>query len=573
MKNSEIAKVLYDIADLLELQAVQFKPRAYRRAARSIEELPDDIEQFYAKGGMKGLLGIPGVGKGIAEKLEEILKTGKLGYYEGLKRKFPDHISALIEVPGLGPKKVKVLNEKLKIKSISDLEKAARSHKISKLKGFGAKTEEDILKGIAIVGVGRKRTLLGHAIPVAAEIESQLRNLADKVVVAGSLRRMQETVGDLDVLAVSENPEKVMEFFTSMPGVSRVLAKGKTKSSILLKGNMQVDLRVVPEKSFGAALQYFTGDIQHNVRLREIAIKKGLKLNEYGIFNKKGTYIAGRTEEDVYKTLGMSFIEPELRCNKGEIEAASKNKLPKLVGYNDIRGDLHIHTNKSDGVSKLQDMVLAARNLGYEYVAITDHSVSERIASGLDEEKMLAWIKEIRTIASKIKGIKVLAGSEVSIRRDGSLDFSNSLLKKMDIVLASIHSRFKSTKKEMTERIVAALDNPYVNVFCHPTGRLIHRRDPYDIDLNSVIESAVSNNVCLEINSQPDRLDLKDVYVRQAKDMGAKFVINTDAHSRAGLWFMKLGIGVARRGWLEPDDIVNTMPYKRLSKYLKKLRD
>ncbi len=574
MRNSEAAKVLYDIADLLELQAVKFKPQAYRKAARSIEEFSEDIEQVYARGGKKGLMGIPGVGEGISEKLDELLRTGKLKYYNELKRKFPAHISTLIEVPGLGPKKVKALNDMLKVRTLNDLESAARHHRISRLSGFGEKTEEDILKGIELVKAGKKRMLLGIALPAAREIERKFSSLAfvSRAVVAGSLRRREETVGDIDLLVVSESPDKVSSVFTSMNDVKRVLASGATKSSVILKSGLQVDLRVVKEESFGSALQYFTGNIQHNVRLREIALKKGWKLNEYGLFDKKGKYVSGKLEEDIYQSLGMGYIEPELRSNRGEIESAISGKLPKLIQYNSIKGDLHVHTSRTDGLGTVQEMVDAAKQMGYGYVAITDHSVSERIAGGLKEELMEIWLKEIRQFSKKVKGIRVFAGSEVSIRADGSPDYSDSLLKKMDIVVASVHSRFKSEKDEMTERIVAALENEHVDILGHPTGRLIYRREPLEFDMRAVLKKAIDNNVCLEINSQPGRMDLKDSHVREAKSLGAKFVINTDAHSTEELKFMELGIGIARRGWLGENDVVNTMQLKELSKFFKKIR-
>ncbi len=575
MKNAEAAQVLHDIADLLEMQGVDFKPQAYRKAARSIEELSEDVAGLHKKGGKECLKQIAGVGEGIAEKLDELLSTGKLKYYEELKKKFPAHISALMEVPGLGPKRIKLLHEKLGIKSVGDLEKAAKAHKISSLPGLGEKAEKDLLKGIGLVKKGKERMLLGLALPIAMELESRLGSLkfVSRAIVAGSLRRRQETVGDLDILVVSGKPKEVMDFFTSMKDVQRVLAKGETKSSILLRSGLQVDVRVVEEKSFGAALQYFSGDIQHNVKLREMAIGKGYKLNEYGLFTRKGDkYVAGKTEDEVYKALSMDCPEPEIRADRGEIEAAISHKLPKLISYNSIKGDFHAHTTKSDGSDKLGEMVDAAKKLGYEYIAITDHSVSERIASGLNEEEMDKWIKEIREFARKTRGIRVLAGSEVSIKASGELDYSDDLLRKMDIVVASVHSRFKSSGEEMTKRIVNALSSKYVDILGHPTGRRINRREPYAVDIKAVIKAAVDNNICLEINSQPERLDLKDIHVREVKEMGAKFVINTDSHSTEDLKFMELGIATARRGWLEQKDVINTLPLEELPRYFRKIK-
>ena len=574
MKNSEVAKVLYGIADMLELQNVDFKPQAYRKAARSIEELPEEIEQVYARAKREGLRQIKGVGEGISEKLEELLLTGRMKYYSELKKKFPHHISALIEIPGLGPKKIKKLHEKLKISSIEELEKAIKKHKVAEIEGFGEKTEEEILKGIKLVNAGKKRMLLKAAMPISDEIISRLNSsgYVKKTIAAGSLRRRQETVGDIDILAVSPNPKKVMDFFTTMKDVQRVLAKGDTKSSIILKDELQVDLRVVEEKNFGAALQYFTGDVQHNVKLREMAIRKGCKLNEYGVFDSKNRQVAGKTEQEVYKFLGMDYIEPEIRADKGEIEAAANHKLPKLIGYGTIKGDFHSHTIKTDGYDTLKDMAEAAKNLGYEYIAITDHSVSERIASGLNEEEMEKWLGEIREFSRKMKGIKVLAGSEVSIKPDGNLDYSDDILKKMDIVVATVHSRFKSSSEEMTKRITKAVSNKYVDILGHPTGRLIHRREPYEVDINAVIKAAVENRVMLEINSQPERMDLKDIYVKQAKEMGAKFVIDSDSHSANELKNMELGIAIARRGWLEEKNVINTLPLKELPKFFRKIK-
>ncbi len=574
MKNSEIAAILYDIADMLEMQGVAFKPVAYRKAARSIEEHSESLEQLYAAGGRGALLQVKGVGEGIADKLEELLKTGKLKYYSRLRKNFPEHISALMEVPGLGPKKIKVLHEKLRIKGIDDLRKAASAHRIAGLGGFGERTEQEILKGIELVEAGRKRMLLGHALPLAREVEARLESLpfVDEAVVAGSLRRRQETIGDLDLLAVSKSPAKVMDFFTSMDDVKRVLAKGSTKSSILLSEGVQVDLRVVPAKSFGAALQYFSGSIPHNVKLRELAIKKGWKLNEYGLFDRKGGFIAGKSEAEVYNKLGMDYIEPELRAGAGEIDAAMSHKLPKLVGYSEIRGDLHTHTVKSDGANRLGEMVAEARQLGYEYIAITDHSVSERVAHGLPEADMQKWIAEIRKFTDSEKGIRVLAGSEVSIRKDGSLDYSDSLLKKMDMVVASVHSGFKSERDEMTKRVLAALDNEHVDILGHPTGRLISRREPLDFDFKAVVRKAVDKGVLLEINAHPDRLDLRDSLIREAKGLGAKFVINTDSHSVANLSYMEYGVGQARRGWLEKEDVANTSPFSELKRFFRRLR-
>ncbi len=572
MKNSEVADVLYELADMLEMQNVDFKPAAYRKAARSVEESQEDVGSIYEKSGEDGLRKLSGVGENIAKKMAELLTTGKLGYYEELKKKFPRHISELMEVPGLGPKRIKILHEKLEISTLKQLEDAIKKHEIRKLATFGQKSEDDIAKGIEILKKGRERMLLGYALPTATEIESKLKSLkfVNAVSVAGSIRRRKETIGDIDILATSKDAAKVMKFFTSMPEVARILAKGDTKSSVVMKGGLQVDLRVVKPESYGAALQYFTGSKEHNIVLRGIAARKGLKVNEYGVF-RGSRKIAGKTEAQFYKSLGMPYIEPELRENRGEIEAAIRNKLPEIVSYGSIKGDFHTHTKHSDGSDSVEDIVASAKRLGYEYIAITDHSKSERIAHGLSEEKMLEHIKRIRDANKKIKGIRILAGSEVDIMPDGSLDYSDNLLKKFDIVVASVHSRFTSPNEEMTSRILAALDNPYIDILGHPSGRRIGRREPYNADFGRIFEKAAERKVYLEINANPERSDLSDVHVMEAKRRGCKLVIDTDAHSASGLGLMHLGISAARRAWLSREDVVNTAPAKKLPKYFRRL--
>lgn len=572
MKNIEIARIFYDIADILEMQDVQFKPRAYRKAAKSIETLTEDIEEYYKKGKLKD---IPGVGGNIAKKIEEILKTGKLKYYEKLKKQIPKHLIELMQVPGMGAKRANVLHEKLKISSIKQLEKAAKQHKIAKLFGFGEKSEEDILKGIELIKSGKKRMLLGIALPIAKELESRLKSLKEvkKVESAGSLRRMKETVGDLDILVISKKPTKVMDFFTSMKDVARILAKGPTKSSILLKSGLQVDLRVVPEKSFGAALQYFIGNKDHNIKLRKIAIKKGYKLSEYGLFNKKtNKKLAGKDEKQIYKKLGMKWMEPEIRENTGEIEAAIKAKLPKLVPYDSIKGDLHVHSKYSDGANTIEELALAARSTGYEYIGIADHSKSQVIARGMDEETLLKQIDEIKKVNKKVKGIKVISGIEVDIKADGSLDYPDDLMKRFEIVTAAIHSGFKSSKQKMTKRILTAMENKHIDILDHPTGRLINRRPGYEVDLKEVFRVVKQRNIFLEINASPARLDLNDVNIKAAIQSGCKLVIGTDAHALDHLKFMELGVATARRGWAEAKDIINTRTLKELPKYFERLR-
>lgn len=571
MKNSEVAGILNAIADLLEMQGVRFKPNAYRKAARSVEESDEDLNELISRG-KDTLKKLPGVGESITEKIEELLETGRLGYYEELKEKFPRHISELMQIPGLGPKRIKILHEKLKISSVRQLEEAAAKHKIAKLANFGKKSEEEILKGIELHKSGISRMLLGHALPMALDIESRLKKLesAGKVSIAGSLRRRKETVGDVDVLVSSEKPDKVVDFFTSMPEVGRILAEGSSKSSVILKTGFQVDLRVVPEESFGAALQYFTGSTEHNVAAREIAISKGLKLNEYGVFKGKKK-IAGATEKSVYKALSMNCPEPELRENRGEIEAALKGKLPEIIPYDSVRGDFHVHTVHSDGANSVEEMVLAARKLGHEYVAITDHSKSIRIANGLSEEKMLKHVERIRKIGKKIEGIKVLAGSEVDVLPDGRLDYSDELLEKFDVVVGSVHSGFKSGSEAMTSRILTALENPCIDVLGHPTGRRIGKREAYAADMNEIFRTAAKNKVHLEINSHPGRSDLNDVNAMAARKHGCRFVIDTDSHSVSDLGYLNLGVSIARRAWLTQKDVINTVPADQLHKFFKRI--
>ncbi len=571
MKNLEIARIFYEIADILEMQGVEWKPRAYRRAARAIETSSKDVGDIYQKGGLKALKEIPGVGDAIAKKIEEFIKIGKIKEYLRLKKSIPEGVEKIKNIPGMGPKKALFLHKKLKIKSIKDLEKAAKTGKIRKLPRFGEKSEKDILKGIELLKSSAGKVLLGKAWPIAQEIISSLKKLREvqKINLAGSTRRRKEVVRDLDILAVSSNPKKVIEFFTKLPAVAAILAKGPTKSSVRLKDGLNCDLRVVEEKSFGAALQYFTGSKDHNIRCRQIAIKKGLKLNEYGIFNAKTKkYLCGKTEQEVYKKLGMQYVEPELRENRGEIEAALKNKLPKLIGYKDIRGDLQMHTKYSDGVNTIEQMAKAAKQMGYEYIAITDHSKSEHIAHGMDEKKLSKYIAEIDKVNKKLKGIRILKGAEVDILADGSLDYSDKYLKKLDIVIAAVHSRFKSTEAEMTKRILKALENKYVKILAHPTGRLINTRKPYAVNLSKVLLACKANNVWPEINAFPSRLDLNDAHTKDAIEKGVKLVINTDSHSTDQLRYMEFGIATARRGWARKKDIINALPWKKFEKLL-----
>ncbi len=566
MKNQEIAKILYEIADLLEIEGVEFKPRAYRKAAQNIESLSVDIEEIYKKG---DLLKIPGVGKSIAEKVKEFLETGKVKKLEELKRKIPVDIEGLSAVEGLGPKMIKMLYEKLGVKNLDDLEKAAKERKIRKLKGFGEKTEEKILENIELARGRQHRFLLGFVLPEANEILEELKEHVEKISLAGSIRRRKETIGDVDILAVSSDAKRVMNIFTSMKKVEKVLAKGETKSSVRLYGGIQVDLRIVEEESFGSALQYFTGSKEHNIEVRKIAIKKGYKLNEYGLF-KGEKRIAGKSEEEVYKALGMEWIPPELRENRGEIECALNGSLPKLVEYEDVKGDLQMHTKWSDGSNTIQEMIEEARRLGHKFIAITDHVGSLKIAGGMDEKKVIEQAKEIERLREKYDDIYIFHGVEANIMKDGNLDVSNNLLKQVDVVLASVHSAFRMNEKEMTARVIKAMENEYVDILAHPTCRIIQKREPIKIDMEKVLQVAKDNDIVMEINAYPDRLDLNDIHVKLAVDMNVKLSIGTDAHRKDHLKHYELGVAVARRGWAKKEDVINTYDIDKLQKLFSK---
>ncbi len=570
MKNQELAKLFFDVADVLEMQGVDWKPNAYRKAARALEGLSVPVEKLYADNGIKALMDIPGIGAGIASKIKEFLSAGKVKEFELLLKKIPGGVEEMMHVPGLGPKKVMKLYKKFGIKSLEGLKKTAKQGKLRSLEGFGVKSEQDILRGLGLVEFGKKRRLLGTALPVAQELSARILKVqgVKRAELAGSLRRMNETIGDIDILVISSNPKKVMDFFTAMPEVQAVLAKGSTKSAVILKDGIQADVRVLEEKSFGSAMQYFIGSKEHNIALRQLAIKKGLKLSEYGLF-KNNKYICGRTEKEVYSGLGLPFIPYELRENQGEIEAALKHKLPDIVSYDSLLGDLHMHTKWSDGLNTVEEMAGAAEKLGYRYIAITDHSKSERIANGMDEKRLVQYLKELGRIQAKFK-IRILKGAEVDILPDGSLDYSNGFLKQLDFVLAAVHSGFKSTEDNMTKRILKAFDNPYVNAFAHPTGRLIFQREPYDFDFEKVVIAAKERGIALEINSYPTRLDLKDSLVKKAVGFGCKLAVDTDSHSSEHLRFAELGIAQARRGWAKSGDVINSWRLQKLEKFLKR---
>jgi DNA polymerase (family 10) len=566
----EIAQIFYEIANLLEIKGNKFRSRAYRRAAQTIETLPESLLEINNRDALEK---IHGVGINIAKKIQELLETGKLRYLKRLRRKIPKGLLSLMEIEGIGPKIAVILHKKLKIENIDELEVAVKQGKLREFKGFGEKTERNILQGIAIYRRGQERFLLGYALPIAVKVKEMLEKCpaVERVSLAGSIRRRKETIGDADILVTSGEPLKVMDYFVTLPQVRRVNARGETKSSVLLSNDFQVDLRVVGERSFGAALQYFTGSKEHNIRLRELALKKGWKLSEYHLQDKQsGRIVAGEDEESIYNALKLDYIEPELRENRGEVKAALEGELPRLVRYNEMRGDLHVHTAWSDGVNSIQEMATIAKREGLEYLAVCDHSETLRIAHGLSGDDLLRQLDEVHKVNGEIEEFTVLQGVEVNIKTDGRLDIEDQILKEMDIVVASIHSGFKQSKEQVTHRLLSAIHNEYVNVIGHPTGRLIHRRNPYQVDLAKVFEAASEQEVFMEINAFPNRLDLSGIHAQNAKESNVKLTIGSDAHSIDQLGFIELGVAVARRGWLRPKDVCNTLPIEALEKVLRR---
>lgn len=572
MKNQQIAKIFNEIADMLELKGENvFRIRAYRRAAQNIDGTPKDIATLTPE----ELTALPGIGKDLAGKIQEYLNTGTIKKHLELKKEIPAGVLELLSVPGLGPKKAKQFYDVLNIKNVDDLTAAIQSGKLKELPGIQKKTEENIMQGIGQMKRSSDRQPLGRILPLAEDIILRIKNSApiDRIEVAGSIRRRKETVRDIDILATSKRPETVMNAFVNLSHVAKIVNHGETKSSVITDNGIQVDLRVVDENSFGAALQYFTGSKQHNIKLREIAVRMGLKLNEYGVFQEpQNKRVGGKTEEEIYNALKLPYIPPELREDTGEIEAARKNKLPQLVTINDIKGDLHVHTKWSDGSYELPEMAIAAHKKGYQYIAVTDHTKGLGVAHGLDESRLAEEIQFIDKINEKLKGFKILKGIEVDIKSDGKLDLSDDILAKLDIVVASIHSGFKQTREKFTERLLAAVRNPYVNVIAHPTGRIIGERDAYAADMEAVFKEAAKHEVAMEINAYPFRLDLNDINIKKAREFGVSFVICTDAHSASQYDFMSYGVSMARRGWLEKKNVLNTLSLEQLIKKLKSCR-
>jgi DNA polymerase (family 10) len=570
VQNSDVGEVFEKVADLLEIQGEnQFRVRAYRDAARTVGGHSRSVAEMVEES--EDLTELPGIGRDLAGKIREIVETGKLSQAEELERRTDPGLRELLGLPGLGPERVRELHERLGVRSLQELEEAARDGRISELPGFGKKTEQNILEAIEQDRTTEKRVKLSVAEQVARSLEDYLKGIegVDKVVVAGSYRRRQETVGDLDVVAASKRGGGTIEKFVEYEDVQKVVSKGKTRSSVVLRSGLEADLRVVPKESFGAALLYFTGSQPHHVALRDMSLKKKLKINEYGVF-KGDDRLAGKTEEEIYKKLGLAYVEPELRENRGELEAAHKNSLPKLVTQKEIRGDLHSHTDATDGNNTLEEMVRAAKNRGYDYLAITDHSKRLRMVGGLDEKRLRKQMEEIERLDDELKGITLLKGIEVDILEDGSLDLPDEVLKELDIVICSVHHRFGLSEERQTNRIIRAMENPNTNVIAHPTGRMIGTRQPYEVDMERVMEAAKDNGCFLELNSDPDRLDLNDVHCKMAKEIGVKISISTDAHSTSGLDNMRFGVGQARRGWLEKKDVINTRTLKQLRKLLKR---
>ncbi len=573
MANSDVARLFREIAFLLDMEGVAFKPRAYEKAARAIDALTEPLSELYARGGLAALEAIPGVGRSLAEKIVEFLQSGRISYYEELKQKYPVDLSSLMEIEGVGPKMIRALYEELGVKTLDDLEQAARQGRIRHLPRFGEKMERKILKGIEFRRRHGSRFLLGEALPLVEDLCRRLAALADVEIIeiAGSIRRRKETVGDADVLVVSRRPGPVMDFFVAQPEVHHVHARGETKSSVKLKNGMDVDLRIVERESLGAALQYFTGSKDHNIALRRIAEKKGWKLNEYGLF-KGEKRLAGRTEEEVYEALGLSYIPPELRENQGEIEAAREGRLPRLITYDALCGDLQVQTDWTDGANTIEEMALEARRRGLQYIAITDHTRGLAMTGGSDEKKLLRQMREIDRLNARLTGIRVLKGAEVNIQRDGTLDISDDVLARLDVVGVAVHSHFTLSRQEMTERIVRAMRHPWADILFHPTGRVLLKREPYDVDIDEIIRVAKETGTILEIDAFPERLDLKDEHIRRAVEAGVPLVIDSDAHHLSHFRVLTYGIAQARRGWARPEDILNTLPCDAFLARLKRHR-
>lgn len=574
MTNSEIADFLYELAKMLEIVGeTRFRIVAYEQAAHIIENLPEELVDIYKNKAVTSLTDIKGIGQSIAEKIAEIITTGKSKYYQELSKKVPPAELNLIKIPGIGPKTAQKLYTQFKIKNIKDLEKIALKGKIRKLSGFDTTAEENILANIKRLKKREKRLLISFAEPIAEECLAVLKKccFVEKCEMVGSLRRMKETIGDIDLVASSEKPNSVINYFIKQSFVKKIKTQGTAKISIIHQKGIAIDLEILPPKQYGSLLQHLTGSKEHNIHLRKFANDKGLSLSEYGIRTLKTSKTAYfKDEKSFYKKLGLTYIPPELREDQGEIEAASKNKLPKLITLKNIKGDLHLHTQWSEGSSTIEEMAHAGLSNGYSYIAITDHTYGLGIANGMDEMTILKQADLIKKVNKKLKRIKIFSGVEVNIKADGSLDIADEILSKLDIVIASVHSSFHQSEEKMTERIIKAINNPNVKIIGHPSGRILKKRPSYDVEWEIIFKEAAKNNIALEINSLPDRLDLKDTLVHEAKKHEIKFAINTDSHDMAYLTQIKYGVAVARRGWLEKHDIINTYSLENLISWLKK---
>jgi DNA polymerase (family 10) len=568
--NSDIAEIFNTMADLLDIEgANQFRVRAYRNAARTIGGFSQSAADMVERG--EDLTALPDIGKDLAGKIKEIVETGDLGALQKLERRTPSELSSLMKIAGLGPKRVKVLYQELGITTLEGLKKAAESGKIRELEGFGEKTEEAIIEEIEHKGAEKGRIKLIIAEQIADPLVHYLQAVegVKEVVVAGSYRRRKETVGDLDILVTCKKGSEVMERFVNYEDVKKVISEGKTRSTVQLRTGLQIDVRVVPQVSYGAALHYFTGSQAHNIAVRKMGVREKLKINEYGVFRGEDR-VAGKNEQEVYEQVDLPYIEPELRENWGEIEAAQQDKLPSLVTLKDIRGDLHTHTKETDGHHTLEEMAAAARDRGYVYLAITDHSRRLTMVHGLNPKRLSKQIEAIDRLNEKMDDIFVLKAIEVDILEDGSLDLPDEILKELDLTVCSVHYKFNLSRKKQTERIMRAMDNPFFHILAHPSGRLINEREPYEVDIERLMEAAKERGCILELNAHPDRLDLTDRDCKMAKEMGVKVAISTDAHRTTDLDFMRFGVGQARRGWLEPDDVINTQSRTQLMKLLQK---
>jgi len=564
VNNRDIVRVFSKIADLLEIKdANPFRVRAYREAAHTINGLSESVARLIEEG--EDLSGLPGIGKDLAGKIKTIVKTGSHPLLKDLKQEVPGELSDLMKIKGIGPRKVSSLYEELEIKNRRQLEKAAEKHRIRELEGFGPKTERNILEQIKRREKEHERLKRADAEKIIEPFIRYLRKEGklESLQIAGSFRRKKETVGDVDILAAGHRGCQIMDRFTGYEDVKEVLSSGDTRSSVILKSGLQVDLRVVPQAGFGAALHYFTGSQAHTVAIRKIAVKKNYKLNEYGGY-RKNKRVFGRTEREVYDKLGMNYIEPELRENRGEIDAARTDNLPDLVKVDDIRGDLHVHTDATDGRHSMEDMVKAARKKGYKYVAISDHSRNVTVAGGLGPKELEEQLDRIDRLQERTDGIRILKSAEVDILEDGTLDLPDGILKKLDFTICSVHYHFDLSRKKQTERVLKAMDNRYMNILGHASGRLIHKRPPMELDMEKLMKAAADRRIHFEINSHPDRLDLNDRHCRMGKELGIKMAVTTDAHITGSLDLMRFGVDQARRGWLEAEDIINTRPWKNL---------